>query len=324
MRTWFRRLLANLASAVVLAVFGTGSCAAQDEVILKNGDRVTGVVVEKTDTRIALDHPTFGRLEIPVEEVLRLTVADEVVIGEPPPPAPAEEPQTEPVPEVVPPPADTDEWKFHLDLSGTGSFGNTDTQAFRIAVTGLRENAKERTALDAAYYYGATSGLRSTNKVTAGVLQDWFVTDSRWSYFASGRYDYDQFQSWEHRLGAHGGVGYQIIDKETFDMIVRGGAGATKEWKSEDNALSPEALLGTNVTWQIDERQSFVFSTTLYPNLGDLGEFRWITDAKWAMLLADKSNLNLSAGLRNEYQSQVDPGIEHNDLYIFAGLTLDF
>jgi hypothetical protein len=34
--------------------------------------------------------------------------------------------------------------------------------------------------------------------------------------------------------------------------------------------------------------------------------------------------MSLSVGLRNEYQSEVDPGVEHNDLYLFAGLGFDF
>ena len=34
--------------------------------------------------------------------------------------------------------------------------------------------------------------------------------------------------------------------------------------------------------------------------------------------------MSLSAGLYNEYDSDVDPGIKHNDLKIYAGLTFDF
>jgi hypothetical protein len=322
----FRTLLIVLAAAANAGLFRAGDCMAQDEVVLKSGDRLTGVVAERSEAMVILDHPTLGRLEIPVEEILRLTIAQEIVIGEAPPPPPDEaapEPPAEEVTEAVVAP-DPDDWKFHLDLGGTGSFGNTDTQAFRISITGLRENAEERTALDVAYFYGATNGDRTTNKVTAGVLQDWFVSDSRWSYFASVRYDFDEFQSWEHRLGAHGGFGYHVVDREDFDWMARAGAGVNKEWKSEEDDLRPEALLSTDINWQIDEHQAFVFATTLYPDLGDLGEYRWITDAKWTMLLANHDNLSLSAGLRNEYQSDVDPGIKHNDLYIFAGLTLDF
>ncbi len=322
MRACFQGRWRTFLATLICAPFIAHGASAQDEVVLQNGDRLTGEVVERTDAIVALEHPTFGRLEIPIDQILRLTIAEEIVMGEPPPPP--EEPAPAPETEAIPPPVDPNDWKFHLDLGGTGSFGNTDTQAFRIAITGLRENEEERTALDTAYFWGATNGDLTTNKATAGILQDWFIPESRWSYFASLRYDFDEFQSWEHRLSAHGGVGYHLVDKETFDWMLRAGAGVTKEWHCEVDELSPEALLGTDLNWQIDERQSFIVATTLYPDLGDLGEYRWITDAKWSMLMAEQSNLSLSAGLHNEYQSAVDPGIKHNDLYVFAGLTLDF
>ena len=34
--------------------------------------------------------------------------------------------------------------------------------------------------------------------------------------------------------------------------------------------------------------------------------------------------MSISAGLYNEYYSQTDPGIKHNDLKVYAGVTFDF
>ena len=35
-------------------------------------------------------------------------------------------------------------------------------------------------------------------------------------------------------------------------------------------------------------------------------------------------NMNLTAGLAHEYQSQVDPGRKRNDLRVYAGISMEF
>jgi hypothetical protein len=37
----------------------------------------------------------------------------------------------------------------------------------------------------------------------------------------------------------------------------------------------------------------------------------------------EEMNLSLTAGVRHEHQSQVDPGDDKNDLRIYAGLQID-
>ena len=53
-------------------------------------------------------------------------------------------------------------------------------------------------------------------------------------------------------------------------------------------------------------------------------EFRNVTEAQWTMKIDDANGIKLNVGLRNEYQSQTDPGIDHNDLLLFGGLVIDF
>jgi hypothetical protein len=64
--------------------------------------------------------------------------------------------------------------------------------------------------------------------------------------------------------------------------------------------------------------------TTFYPSLSDGGEFRNLTGVDWSLRIADALGLSLNLGVQNEYESDVAPGIEKNDLLYRAALMYDF
>jgi len=82
--------------------------------------------------------------------------------------------------------------------------------------------------------------------------------------------------------------------------------------------------LGTDIRWKITEKQSLTISSTAYPDFNDPNDFRIVSSADWSLLIDVRADISLTAGLRHEYQSGVDPEIKHNDLQVFAGLKLDF
>ncbi|UCD76675.1 MAG: DUF481 domain-containing protein [Phycisphaerales bacterium] len=287
-----------------------------DEVVLAGGDTLSGKVVQHTADAVVLDHAVLGRMTIPAIEIQSIVdSADRTG-----PYAELQEEAAEAVAEAEMP----KEWKSRFELALGGSFGNTDSQAFRTGVVSKRESESDRTALDASYFYGASDGDRTDNRFTAGILHDWLFPESPWFLFADGRYDYDEFKSWEHRISAHIGPGYELIKKEDFTLNLRAGIGVVKEFGSDNDDFRPEAMFGGDFAWQISERQSLEGSTMIYPDLDDTGEFRTFSRLNWAMLVDPDSNMSLTAGLEHEYQSKVDPGVDENDLRIFAGLMFDF
>jgi putative salt-induced outer membrane protein YdiY len=288
--------------------------AGASEIQLDSGDVLNGTIVDETDDTLVLDHAMLGRLEIAMARIAAIDGGDnsarqlaDVALAQL---AEAEE--------------ETSPWKTSVRFGLAATFGNTDEQTVTAGVDSKRETDETRLIIDGSYYYSQSDGDRTDNKFTAGVRHDWLLPDSQWFLFAQGRYDYDEFESWEHRAGAHGGVGYEFIDTDELYLSGRIGAGVTKEWKSLDNDLKPEGLLGLDLRWQIKEDHSFNLGTTLFPDLGDFGEFRWVTRADYSILLSESLNMSFTIGLRDEYQSEVDPGSKHNDLRITAGLQFDF
>lgn len=215
-------------------------------------------------------------------------------------------------------------WKARLEAGLNGTDGNSESFTSRLAVNTLRKTPKLHTRAEMAYYYGRIEDEDAVNNLMAMVINDWLLPDSPWSAFVKGRYDYDEFNFWKHRLSLHGGVAYRIVDQASLSFLFRGGAGLTKEYESEDEDLKPEALFGWDLWWLITDRQELKLEQTVYPNLGDMGEYRLDTSGSWTAGLGSDSNMSMGAGFTHEYQSEVDPGYEHYDLKYYAMITIDF
>ena len=228
--------------------------------------------------------------------------------------------------ELVDPPVAAEpapEWDFKLTMGFGISQGNSDNANFFGSFLATYETDVTKFIGEAAYFNSEDSGESSENSAFIAARQDWNL-DDRWIFFADARGDYDMFKSWRYRVQGHVGVGYRLITEEDFRLTPRVGIGASKEFGSDDNRIIPEALAGVDLEWDITENQSFVASTYYYPNLLDIGEFRWTVSAGWNIKIDQADGLSLTVGLLNEYDSDVDPGIEHNDFKLFGGLAFDF
>ncbi len=249
----------------------------------------------------------------------------------PPPDAPPAA-AGQPAPPAAPP---APPWKSRLDLGFTGSAGVTQETSLRLAFTTEQVTETHRYKFDTSYYLHTAQGDRTDNNATAGILGEWPFPDSRWGTFAQGRYDFDEFQSWEHRITAGGGVTYQFIDKnkvdaagastDYLDLIGKLGVGARKEIGSLDEDVKPEGIAGLEFRWFMTQRQRLTAETTFFPNLEEFEDYRIVTKGEWIYKLEDvMDGLNLVAGVAHEYQAQTDPGVDHNDLKVYLSLALEF
>ena len=299
-----------------------GLVAVGDEIELSTGEILEVEIVGRNETSLIVNHAVLGRLAIPLTSIASVAKKDEDTATDAN--APAEEAVA--TAKTAPPNDEKkiEPWKSRFVLGFGAEAGNTERANLAVELKTKRERKTDRTTLDARYYYSESRGDRDANKFAAGSVHDWLLPDSPWSLFGDGRYDYDEFNSWEWRLSGHGGLGYQLFDQEVLSVLLRAGAGGAKEFKSKRNQFIPEALFGGELDWKISSRQAIVAKTTFFPDLDDTGEFRNVTSAGWNYKLDDESNMALNFGLYNEYQSKSDPNIDKNDLRISGGISFDF
>lgn len=322
-------------AAVFSALMLIEGNASGEQIVLSTGEQLSAPITERSNESITIEHPILGVLTIslssvasidgvPVGEALEALPDQEVT------PSTPTEAKAAPVVESLPEP----EWDSKLEIGFTGNAGNTQTANFRIAFTTVRETETNIFNYDAWYQLSSSDGDRTENRFSTGVLSEWPQADEPYSYFAAARYDYAEFQSWDQRLTANAGVKYYFVERETlnaqgnrisaFSFAGRIGAGIRKEWGSDDQDIIPEGLLGLDADWMISPDQNLQFTTTYYPDLSMLGEFRWVNTFDWVIAIHQVDGVSLKIGLLHEYQSEVDPGVKKNDLSAHASLVVDF
>lgn len=306
---------------VLIMAVAAGAAWAQDAVTARSAAellaelRARGVALPDglsiaEDGSVVLPLPAAGEMTpaVPATPAQAGTTTGQLADG------PAPQPESDPAVE----------WKNRAEVSFGLSDGNTESTDLRLAYVGVRETEVDKLRLDGSYYFQKDEDETRENEATAGFLYDHDIGTSRWLWFADGRWDWDEFESWDHRVGGHVGLGYKLIDRDDLRVVLRAGAGAVREFGGERDEWIPEALAGADVDWEISERHALEASFRYLPDLDEGGEFRTLTDVGWVMGLDVEKGLSLTAGLAHEYQSQVDAGVEESDLKLYAGLGLDF
>ncbi len=205
----------------------------------------------------------------------------------------------------------------------SGSSGNTRDFELNTGWRARKETERHRHRLDASYLYGEAENVRTKTAATAGALNDWLVPDATWFAFAKLRYDFDDFKAWTHRANSHAGLGEQLLKTENAEILGRLGLGASKQWEPTDD-LQPEGLLGLDGEWSINEQQSFIASSYLYPYLDDWPEYRLISNAEYNIQLDQARGINMHAGIEHEYESSVGTETRNWDLRYYAGISISF
>ncbi len=323
---------------VLFVLLPVGVCEA-DEIELITGEVLRGEIIQRTADLLVLDHPILGRLEIPRNAIEQVDDVPPVSTDLPPTTAADEaksdgSPESKPVPPTQPEASPKPRWDSKLELGFVAHEGNTEDANVLLALNSVRDRGYDQYTFDSRYSLRTSRGDRSENKLTAGLLIEWPLPPSRWSYFAQTRYDFDEFQSWETRLTGGGGMGYHLIDInkidsagnsiDIFDLHARAGLGLRREFGSMNERIQPEGILGGNFVWQVTEHQRLAAGSTIFPNLEENGEFRVVTNAEWVLNLNTFDGLSLKLGLAHEHQSVTDPGLEHDDISIYGAFVLDF
>jgi hypothetical protein len=147
------------------------------------------------------------------------------------------------------------------------------------------------------------------------------LSDSQWLYFASARYDWDKFKSWDYRLTGIAGIGYEFIETENFFLIGRTGNAGKKSYGSDDDNFEPELMIGIDTDWTISKIQSLAFKTEFFTPFDQTSDYRSLSRLDWKFKLDSVMDLSFKVGLENEYESKVDASTKHNDFKYRAALV---
>jgi len=176
-------------------------------------------------------------------------------------------------------------FKMSLNLSLDGTWGDTEEQSLRFGYRLKREIENVRMNSDVRYYHKTKRSKTTDDKLSMGYRRDWLLHDSRWFYFYNGRYDFDDFESWRHRVSMHVGPGYRLTESNRWTVDLLAGPGAKKEWGSENDDIRFEGVTELDVKWNITKRLSMTGYTAYYPVLTDSEDYRTHSGVTWRLSL---------------------------------------
>ncbi len=296
-----------IAALLSIACLLHPATAVAGKVLLTNDDELSGVVTERDETGLTLEHQDLGTLRLEAANIQDVTLKKSD-------------------PAYVKPTVPDFFWGWDKTVSAglNGSDGNTETLSLYARFETGYEDENDRWAFDASVFYAENDGEETQNEFQISLTKDWLFEGEPMFYWVNTKYENDRFTGFKERTSGFAGIGYDFVQDQDYTLIGRLGVGGQYE-AGRVNEFTPEMLISLEGKWQINDASSLRYYTFLYPSLDPaFSEFRNVSGLAYKVSVDKANGLSLKAGVENEYQSEVAVGTEKNDLKYFAALVLDF
>jgi hypothetical protein len=326
-----------------------------DQVVLKNGDTLTGSIVKKDGGKLTFKSEFLGDVSMPwtairsVRSEGPLTVelpADQRVVGRVATEGDTlhivtpDETRTAALADVgaVRNPAEQLNWE-RLQHPGilqlwTGFFdiglalarGNARTDTLTGNFNATRVTRRDKVSLNFNQIYGTARVNGVTGKIASALHGGWsYNRDLNDRFFVStfNLYDHDRFQKLDLRLVAGAGFGVNAVKNPRTTLSFTGASNYSRENFTDGiHRNSAEANFGNDLVHKFTSVTSLTQSFRVYPNLTNRGEYRLSFDLGAVTALRKWLAWQVSAGDR--YLSNPVLGRQRNDLLISTGLRVSF
>lgn len=341
-------------------IFSLSLCAcallfAADHVVLKNGDSLTGTVIQKDGDKLTLKSEFLGDVTIPWAAVKSLqtdqelhvvlpggetvkgklsTSGDTLAVS-----TPAGE-KTEALTAVTAVRNDAAEqawerlqhpglfqlWTGTYNLGFALARGNARTATLTNSVAATRVTLKDKILVHFNEIY-ATALVNGVNAATASSIEGGWEYDRNFDHHlfvaATNDYDHDRFQDLDLRAVFGGGIGWNAAKGKRGALSFQGGGDYEHEaFMAGIGRSSAEASFGDNLVYKLTGNTSFTQSFFIYPNLSDTGQYRFILNL--SAVTAIKKWLGWHITFTDNYLSNPVLGRMPNDLILATGFQLAF
>ena len=319
-----------------------------DQVVLKNGDHLTGTVKSMADGKLTLTSPLVGDVVIKMEDITNLITGKPITVrtrgGETLQRrvtgieggalqlanAEAGGPTGVSVPladlEKINPP-DKPQWTGSIAFNFSMSDGNTERRA-----VGATAEAERRTEVDRLNAKGAWNYSEDKNGA------DWVLTQRRLS--GELQYDYfltkklyvlaqtsalgDELANIALRFTAGAGLGYQWYDTEKFGLGTEAGPSYFRESyrDSTPDTDTVAARLAYHLKWEIADGISFLQDVAVFPSTERLSDVYLNADSRARLTLTESMFAQLQWVI--DYDNTPSPGRERVDDRYLIGVGWTF
>jgi len=324
-----------------------------DQVVLKNGDRLTGSIVKKDDKSLTIKTEHLGVVVAPWDQIesivadkpIRIVLQDGralqgtlTLTGE-------KVEVATPQAKVGVAPADItamrndDEEKAYQRLlnpgwgelwAGTGTVGlagtagNAQTLTFTTGINANRTTSTDKTALYFRFIT-ASAKINNVNEDTAEAVRGGISyahnVSSRVFFSAFNDWEYDRFQDLDLRFVIGGGVGFHALKTERSSLdLLAGAAYNHSSFATPFVRNSAEFYWGDDYSLKLTSASSLVQSYRMFNDLTNTGIYRVNFDLGISTKIFKWMSWNVSVSDR--YLSDPAPGRKTNDFLYTTGLGI--
>ncbi|MDR4505110.1 MAG: DUF481 domain-containing protein [Candidatus Scalindua sp.] len=268
-------------------------------ITLQNGDTLHAIVTKRTDKELYIKHTNLGSFTILWEHIASINYEGKTAPGE----------KVTAIPHV-------DKglfysrlfrnWKRSLEVGLNGAVGVSNNSKFRSLYEMRYKDHKRRWHFSMFYLLTEENSEVEENRLTANLIRDWLLPNSKWFYFSKFGYDWDRFKDWDYRTRSSAGLGYEFIKKDNLKLLSRFGPSTYHTEGDENDTTVIEADLGVEMMWKIRDKHTLGFTNDFYPSLSNKGEYRNVTTLDWKFDLNHYRNMGVKFGLYNELDSSED------------------
>lgn len=330
--------------------------AIADQVVLKNGDRISGAIVKSDGKSLTLKSEFAGTLTIPMDAIVQIssdqqlhvvTREGQTVVGALAVDAnklevkSADKGTVSLVRDSVVAVRSNDEqaawqrmqhpglgqlWAGSFDAGLSLTQGNAKTSAFNLAFNAARATTRDKITLYATSLYARNSttgeSIVTANAKRGGGRYDYNL-NSRSFVFGFADLESDDFQKLDLRVNPGGGVGWHAVQAERMKLDFFGGGSLNREWFATGlNRTSGDLVAGNELTVKLSGSTLWKERTVFYPNMTERGEYRVAFDTSLSQALSKLLSWQLS--LSDRYLSNPIFGTKSNDLILSTGIRLTF
>ena len=321
----------NKTTLLFLLIF-TLSCrwANADQLILKNGDRLTGTIIRMAEEGVEFESDLIGVVRAPLETIATI-VSDSAPTRPLPSGAGTIRSSVGYAATLAPSQTDTSPglaalWTATIDVALSLTDGNADTRSVNVGTQAARTTEGDRTSLyfTSLFANSSTSGesVTTANAIRGGGRYE-IDLKPRLFTFGFSDLEFDRFQDLDLRLVLGGGFGLNLLDGGRNALQIFAGGSSNQEYFGSGlRRKSGEFVAGKEWTYRITDATTFTERLAVYSNLSNLGEYRMTFDSTATTRLNDW--LSWQATLSDRYLSNPRIGKRPNDLLFTTGIRITF
>lgn len=323
-----------------LLLFSLAFQIAASEITLKNGDRLTGKIVDESDEAITIETEYAGRVKISrshIEKVVANPTAKAATI-----PVEVKPPVPKPEKAVIPPTTTqlvkktshgfanrlrslATGWEGNANIGFSYTSGNSNNITMTTGLRAAKANPVHSISIYARSLWNSNHGshtnITTQNAFWGGARYD-RTLNRRVFGFISYDFERDKPRRLDFRSVPGGGLGHRTIKNDRTELEFIAGGAWNRTWQAGSDTNTPEALAGFTFRQKLNDRLKFQNAFTYFQNVTDKNEYRFLFDATFSADVTKKVGFYISLGDR--FNSDPNGASKKNDFLFTTGLKWNF